>query len=580
MPTSLSKRPKPQLKKPVKHPGPRWAGTITETVVDLDPDRVIISKLNTRQPTAKEVAELVESFRGRIKAGVNPQIQPAIVRPLKGRPGWFEAAAGSRRKIACGVVKIKLQAIVREISDADFEDTILTENLCREDPNPMQEAILIERRLAAGMPASEICAKYGKTETWLKRRMKLVSLTKKAREAWAPGFAFEHFTTDMMEFIGALAKEEQNRMADDPYGMEEFRSLDALIEAHKRGAKELKGVPWLHDKATFIAGCGPGCATDTKESLFAADPNHPCGQCLNAQCFRTRAALHHAAQLTKLLDGKPESDFVFMLSKGYCANGDRKGVLVESIWPQHYKLAKKPGPDTVPAVDLADPAKPVIVHLQRKAAAKASGTAANGASNGAAHGTHDTPGLKAPREDGHTGKRLAALNELLKAHIGKAPMPSGDAHVPILHIVAAFGLSAQHRDCTDERSHKAVWDSLDAEPGSVLPDSFEGVWRSAKSALLTREEILWTHVKPLLLGRLHFRVNGDLLPAWKRKEMERIAKLTGFNYSAQWATICTVTLPPPKSWGPGIDPMTLKAAAPAKAATIPPAAEKKPAKKK
>ena len=66
---------------------------------------------------------------------------------------------------------------------------------------------------------------------------------------------------------------------------------------------------------------------------------------------------------------------------------------------------------------------------------------------------------------------------------------------------------------------------------------------------------------PLLKGRFVFRFNNDLLPKWKQAEMQRIAALTGFNHEAAWQTICTKTVLIPKSWGSGLDPITLKPAA-------------------
>ena len=58
--------------------------------------------------------------------------------------------------------------------------------------------------VASGTAPGEIAAKYGKSETWLKRRMKLTGLTAKARDAWGEGENFSHYSTEMMEYIGTL----------------------------------------------------------------------------------------------------------------------------------------------------------------------------------------------------------------------------------------------------------------------------------------------------------------------------------------------------------------------------------------
>lgn len=171
---------------------------------------------------------------------------------------------------------------------------------------------------------------------------------------------------------------------------------------------------------------------------------------------------------------------------------------------------------------------------------------------------------KETREERHTGKRLAAINELLAAHINEAPLPNSPG---ILSIVTAFGLDTRRDVCTVEADHKDAWDSIAAKDGTLMKDPFtryvpQGMRKPDEKKTptggLTRAEILWNHVKPILLARLKFYVNRNLLPEWKQQEMKNIAKLTGFDYAGQWKEICNTTLPPPKSWGPGIDETTLE----------------------
>ena len=171
---------------------------------------------------------------------------------------------------------------------------------------------------------------------------------------------------------------------------------------------------------------------------------------------------------------------------------------------------------------------------------------------------------KETREERHTGKRLAAINDLLDAYLESAPLP---ATPPILHVVAAFGLNASQGECQTQRQHDRAWASLDAK--DKVGDFSEGYWDwetqirgdKTKAKTFTREQLLWQHITPLLRRRLTYRIHRDLLPAWKQADMERIAKLTGFDYDAEWGKICVVTLPVPKSWGADIDTLTLLAEA-------------------
>ena len=509
-----------------------------ETVQSIDTKMVLVSKLNTRQPKAADVAELIASIRA------GGQISPAIVRPAANKPGHYELAAGARRMVACAALKIPLQAIVRDIPDGEFEDMILTDNLQRVDPDPMQEAVLIERRLAAGVPASEIAARYGKSETWLKRRMKLVALTQDAREAWVPDGAFSHFTVEMMEFIGTLPATDQNHLADSAWDMREFGTLADLLRSHRNRAKDLEKVTWLNDPASFIEGCGPGCATNSAESLFP-DPDHACGQCTNGDCFRKREQKFADSKLAAALHDSPVADFIFFKSKSHANEITYAGapLKVMPAWTfrDHYTLVKKAAPGTLQAINLEDPLNPVLCWLKPKVDAKGKATAPASAKP------------KESREDRLTGKRLAALNEQLHEHLEKSAEPPGD--VPILHIAAAFGMNANRGSCLSERCHKEAWESLD----STCKVACFGGYGATKTG--PRENILWEAVLPLLKSRIACHTNRDLLPKWKQAEMKRIADLTGFPHETAWLEICNKTVPIPKSWGPGLDPVTLKKAA-------------------
>lgn len=508
--------------------------TTTETVVKLDPKTVHVSKLNTRQPKKEDVGELIESIRA------TGQITPAIVRPHPTKDGHYELAAGARRKVACKALGIPLDAIIRDIPDGDFEDLILIENLQRENPDPMQEAILIERRLAKGASLSAIVASYGKDETWLRRRMKLVSLTPAAREAWQPDGAFEFFTADMMEFIGTLSPEEQDEHAQDTWGMRDFRTLRDLTSSHQRQARSLENADWLHDPCTVVDGCGPGCSTNTADSLFP-DEKHPCGSCLNVDCFVKRLALFNDNRITAVIGERPLSDFV-ILTGSHQRQIAYKGENFSAVphWQQkdRFRTFKKERKGATPALDLADPAQPVI----RWVMAKEEGEAAMPVQT-----SGETTTKKESREDRVTGKRLAILNKSIAEAVKAAPVPET---VPMLKIVAAFGMSGNRSD-SGARTIQATWESIDS-PGAVPP---LGCWTEEPQA---PEAVIWNGVKSIIGMRLQFQRNSDLLDAARRTDMERIAALVGFDHAARWTEICTLEVQVPKSWGSGYDPITLE----------------------
>ena len=504
--------------------------TEAETVQLLDPKTVLISKLNTRQPKKADVTELMETIR------LSGQITPAVARPHPTKPGHYELAAGARRKVACETLKILLKTVVRPLTDAELEDMILIDNLQRTDPDPMAEARLIEHRIASGIAPSEIAAKYGKSETWLKRRIKLTGLTAKARDAWCEGESFGHYTTEMMEYVGCLTPAQQDELAEDDCSC---FSLQELIGDFARHGKKLEGVEWLHDPVSFIPGCGPGCATNDAESLFP-DPENPCGTCLNGECFRKREGLVRDAKFAEVLDGKPITDFILLRTKGYSDTFIYQGkdykCLPEWKTKEHYSILKKQGPETLLGLDIADHNNPKILHLKAKAAAK-------NATNTASAPT----GKQASREDKLTGKRLAALNQHLDNKVTDAPAPQGHA---MLRLVAAFGTTTNRSLNYQGSDQTAPWRSLDSTGAIPAFGYAEGED--------TPENVLWNAIKPILRARLKFYTNGDLLKEFMQEEMKRQAELIGLDYHKNWLEICG-EIPVPKSWGPGIDPVTLEA---------------------
>lgn len=125
-----------------------------EQVEEWDTEMVLVSTHNTRQPTNKEVAELVTSITA------SGQITPGIARPHPDHKGCLELAAGARRRTACAILSIPFKVVVRPLSDDELKDAILTDNLQRTDPEPEAEADLIALRIAEGATPSEIAARY------------------------------------------------------------------------------------------------------------------------------------------------------------------------------------------------------------------------------------------------------------------------------------------------------------------------------------------------------------------------------------------------------------------------------------
>jgi ParB/RepB/Spo0J family partition protein len=529
------------------------AAPTEETVRIVSTDIVHVSVHNTRQPTEKEV--IASGLLGSIEN--QGQLTPGLGRPHPAKKGHIELAAGACRLVSCKKLGRSYRVIVREMTDAELLDAILTENLQRTDPDPEAEAELIKIRLAEGMTPGEICAKYGKEEIWVKRRMKILTISPKVRKLMKPGGTLAHFTTEMKERVGDMETAVQERLMDE-WNFRRATTVEGLSQCVRGLSCSLAGQSWIDDPDTAIKGCGPGCANSDAATLFP-DPHtkSACGNCLDSTCFKARRVLAQQKALRVALGDLKMSD-VILFSKEWSSGIEFDGKTFKPLDQWDFKdcftISKKPT-DRI-GLDVTDLLKIKRVFLIATAKGK-----------GKATGTSSTSAPKETREAKLTGKRLAVMNERIKAALEKAPLPTT---VPILQLVALFGTNSNNQFCMKAADAK-LWDLVAA---NKLP-RISGVDIGKHD---TPENVIWLSVRQVIAKRLFFHKNSDLLISWNRNELEKIAWLIGFDYAGEWVKICTVDVPVPKSWGAGIDAMTLKAAAVAKPAVK--AAVKKVAAKK
>ncbi|QOJ00189.1 MAG: ParB/RepB/Spo0J family partition protein [Phycisphaeraceae bacterium] len=94
---------------------------------------------NPEQPRTEFDVELINQLAASIqRSGV---LQPIVVRPSPVAPGRFQIVAGERRYRAAKIAGlVSIPATVRILTDSETAEIALTENLQREDLNPMDRA--------------------------------------------------------------------------------------------------------------------------------------------------------------------------------------------------------------------------------------------------------------------------------------------------------------------------------------------------------------------------------------------------------------------------------------------------------
>lgn len=108
-------------------------------------------------------------------------MQPIVVRPTNG--GKYEIIAGERRWRAAKIAELtKVPVIVRQVEDADAVVLALIENIQREDLNPVEEAIALQRLMEDfDLTQQEVADTVGKSRSAVANLLRLLGLTPEVR---------------------------------------------------------------------------------------------------------------------------------------------------------------------------------------------------------------------------------------------------------------------------------------------------------------------------------------------------------------------------------------------------------------
>ncbi len=147
------------------------------TVEELPIGRIVAGTFNPRQTFDKAgIASLAESIKSQ---GL---LQPILVRPISnGRVdaglAEFELVAGERRWRAAKIAGLKtLPAVVRNLDDEQARLAAVTENLQREDLNPIEKAAGYRELLAGGKTQQQVAAMLGVKQPHISSYVNLLGL--------------------------------------------------------------------------------------------------------------------------------------------------------------------------------------------------------------------------------------------------------------------------------------------------------------------------------------------------------------------------------------------------------------------
>lgn len=255
----------------------------------------------------RSLKEITESVRQ------NGVITPILLR--KSTNGHYILIAGERRyraSLAAGATTIP--AYIRSMTDQQAFDLQMIENLERKDVHPMKESLGYHHILNSDpkQTAKDIALRFGKSESYVVQRLKLVDLVASARKAFekdqltlSQALLLARLTTDIQkEYINA------HRWNDNKFG--NLSDLKEFINQHV--IHNLTEASFDPEDETLLPKAGP-CSLCPKRSgcspaLFADIKGKD--RCMDHQCFDAKTEAHQVRHLTETIDSK--KDIVFIQS--------------------------------------------------------------------------------------------------------------------------------------------------------------------------------------------------------------------------------------------------------------------------
>ena len=199
------------------------------------------------QPRQEFRDESLQELAASIKAqGV---MQPIVLRQ---RPsGGYEIIAGERRWRAAQIAGLQsIPAVIRNVSDEDVVAMALIENIQREDLNPLEEAVALQRlQEEFDLTQQQVADAVGKSRVAVTNLLRLLNLNPKVRDMLAAG----QLEMGHARALLSLATPEQESVAGEVFkrGLS-VRQTEALVRRQLNRIRHPSKPVQAKDQDTLI----------------------------------------------------------------------------------------------------------------------------------------------------------------------------------------------------------------------------------------------------------------------------------------------------------------------------------------
>lgn len=139
-------------------------------IIQIDVDQIARHPAN-RHPTKEQIAERAESMQR------DGQLEPIVVRPVKGGDRLYELISGETRWLAA--IRLEWKSLAGRLVKADDQQALMmlaAANAQRADLNPIQTAELLHAMTKKGVPPAKAAEPFGKSESWAVNLIRLLEL--------------------------------------------------------------------------------------------------------------------------------------------------------------------------------------------------------------------------------------------------------------------------------------------------------------------------------------------------------------------------------------------------------------------
>ena len=174
-------------------------------------------RLDMKTDTLQELADSIKA------QGV---VQPVVIRPI-GDGGRYELIAGERRWRATQLAGLStIPAIIKRVPDAQAMSIALIENIQREQLNPVEEALALERLIREfSMTHQEVAEAVGRSRAAVSNLLRLLELEAPCREMLERGDLEMGHARALLGLSGATQVEAGRKIATAGLSVREAEAL-------------------------------------------------------------------------------------------------------------------------------------------------------------------------------------------------------------------------------------------------------------------------------------------------------------------------------------------------------------------